>query len=112
MDALVLQVKSLGLSLAEKVAVPGFTLKPYFSNLAVVAGQKKGRLLELSDSKAAVILNSQHPMASKLADGKPGRAEIVVSAIISLVNRAEEKLTDHHQHQLHHHLVMSMVADS
>ena len=54
-------------------------------------------------------LKRNQPVHEVGEDGKPGRADVLVSAIISLVNRAEEKLTDEHQHELHRHLLMSMV---
>jgi hypothetical protein len=109
MDALIKEVKAIGGELADLVAVPGFSLKPFFANIVVTAGAKKGRLLDLGEKKS-VVINSAHPMAKKLTDGKPGRAQVLVSAIISLVNRAEEKLTDEHQHELHRHLLLSMVS--
>ena len=108
MDELTKQVKTLGSELSDQVPVNGFNLKAFFANVVVTAGAKKGRLLDLGEKKS-VVINSAHPMAKKLTDGKPGRAEVLVSAIISLVNRAEEKLTDEHQHELHRHLLMSMV---
>ena len=109
MDALIKQVKQMGEELSDQVAVPGFNLKHFFAGLVAKAGAKKGPLLDLNDQKV-VVINSAHPMAVKLADGKPGRAQVLVSAIISLVNRAEEKLTDEHQHLLHQHLLQRMVA--
>ena len=107
MDALILQVRQLGLALAGNVAHE-FDLGPTFETLSHAAGAKKGRLLDLVDNQ--VVVNSNHPMAAKLADGKPGRAHVLASAIISLVNRAEKDLTDHHQRHLHRHLLESMVS--
>lgn len=108
MDELIAQVRQLGLSLAANVSHE-FDLGPVFERLSHAAGPKKGRLLDLVDG-SKVVINSNHPMASRLADGKPGRAEVLASAIISLVNRAEKDLTDHHQHELHRQLLKSMVS--
>lgn len=109
MDELIKEVRSLGEQLSDADAVKhDFNLKPYFTNLTVVAGPKKGPLLSVEGK--SIVVNSGHAMAKKLADGKPGRAQVLVAAIISLVNRAEEKLTDNHQRQLHSHLLLSMVG--
>ena len=102
-----MQVRQLGMALAGNVAHE-FDLGPTFEKLSQAAGSKKGRLLDLVDNQ--VVINSNHPMAAKLADGKPGRAQVLASAIISLVNRAEKDLTDHHQRHLHRHLLESMVS--
>lgn len=109
MDELIAQVRQLGIALAANVARHEFDLGPVFEKLSHAAGPKKGRLLDLVDG-SSVVINSNHPMASKLADGKPGRAQVLASAIISLVNRAEKDLTDHHQRHLHKHLLESMVS--
>jgi hypothetical protein len=106
MDALIAQVRQLGMSLAGAV---DFDLRPTFESLGHAAGAKKGRLLDLVDG-SRVVVNSNHPMAARLADGKPGRAEVLASAIISLVNRAEKDLTDQHQHELHRELLKGMVS--
>lgn len=107
MDALISQVRQLGVELARKV--DKFDLSPVFEGLTHAAGAKKGRLLDIAE-RGQVIINSAHPMAGKLADGKPGRAIVLASAIISLVNRAEKDLTDEHQHELHKHLLASMIS--
>ncbi|MBX3166449.1 MAG: hypothetical protein KF760_03510 [Candidatus Eremiobacteraeota bacterium] len=109
MDELIAQVRQLGMTLAANVAE--FDLGPVFEKLSHAAGPKKGRLLDLIDG-SSVVINSNHPMASKLADGKPGRAQVLASAIISLVNRAEKDLTDHHQRHLHRYLLESMVSST
>lgn len=109
MDDLIAQVRQLGITLAGNVARHEFDLGPVFEKLSHAAGPKKGHLLDLVDS-SSVVINSNHPMASKLADGKPGRAQVLASAIISLVNRAEKDLTDHHQRHLHKYLLESMVS--
>lgn len=109
MDALIKEVRTLGEQLAESDSVKrDFNLKPYFVNLKAAAGPKKGPLLHLEGK--SVVVNSGHAMAKRLADGKPGRAQVLVAAIISLVNRVEEKLTDIHQRELHSHLLHSMVS--
>lgn len=110
MDDLIVQVRQLGVALAGNVARHEFDLEPIFEKLSHAAGPKKGRLLDLVDG-SKVVINSNHPMASKLADGKPGRAQVLASAIISLVNRAEKDLTDQHQHELHRQLLKSMVSE-
>ncbi|MBN9417568.1 MAG: hypothetical protein J0I12_19115 [Candidatus Eremiobacteraeota bacterium] len=109
MDALIAQTRQLGTALSANVARNEFDLAPTFEKLSYTAGPKKGRLLDLVDGNL-VVINSSHPMASKLADGKPGRAEVLASAIISLVNRAEKDLTDSHQHELHRQLLKGMVS--
>lgn len=109
MDDLIAQVRQLGIDLAANVARSEFDLGPVFEKLSHAPGPKKGQLLELVDS-SSVVINSNHPMATKLADGKPGRAQVLASAIISLVNRAEKDLTDHHQRHLHRELLKSMVS--
>jgi hypothetical protein len=108
MDALISQVRQLGATLASQVAPHEFDLAPVFASLSHVAGPKKGRLLDIAEG-GQVVINSNHPMANKLADGKPGRAEVLASAIISLVNRAEKDLTDEHQRHLHRQLLQNMV---
>lgn len=108
MDALILQVRQVGGGLADNLRHE-FDLGPVFESLSHAAGAKKGRLLDLAGG-GQVVINSAHPMAAKLADGKPGRAMVLASAIISLVNRAEKDLTDEHQRILHKHLLDSMVS--
>ncbi|MBS2039110.1 hypothetical protein JST97_29275 [bacterium] len=109
MDALISQVRQLGANLATGLAPEEFDLAPVFEGLSHAAGNKKGRLLDLVEG-GQVVINSNHPMANKLADGKPGRAEVLASAIISLVNRAEKDLTDDHQRHLHRQLLANMVS--
>ena len=109
MDALISQVRQLGVALAGNVDRNKFDLAPVFEGLSQAAGAKKGRLLDIA-AGGQVIINSNHPMAGKLADGKEGRAMVLTSAIISLVNRAEKDLTDEHQRKLHKHLLDSMVS--
>ncbi len=109
MDELIRQVKLMGGALASHVSEGEFDLRPVFRDLSVVPGTKKGKLLDVNES-GQVVINSAHAMANKLADGKPGRAQVMVSAIISLVNRKEADLTDHHQRTLHRELLLSMVT--
>ena len=108
MDALISQVRQVGVALADNLRHE-FDLGPVFEGLSHAAGSKKGRLLDIAEG-GQVVINSAHPMAGKLADGKSGRAMVLASAIISLVNRAEKDLTDEHQRILHKHLLDSMVS--
>ena len=108
MDQLIKQVKQLGESLSGHVNRGEFDLRLVFFQLSAAAGAKKGPLLDV-DEDGYVVINSAHPMAQKLADGQPGRARVLVSAIISLVNRAEKDLTDEHQRALHKKIMDDMV---
>lgn len=109
MDALISQVRQLGAHLATAIKRSEFDLEPIFENLTQVAGEKRGRLLDIIEG-GHVVINSNHPGISKLTDGRPGRVEVLTSAIISLVNRAEMDLTDEHQHKLHRFLVAGMIS--
>ena len=108
MNELLEQVRRLGLELSRHV--PDYDLARVFEHTLVGAG-KKGQLLDI-DGQGRVVLNANHPLAAKLADGKPGRAELLVSAIVSLVNRAESELTDRHQRLIHRHLLATLVSGS
>lgn len=104
MDALLKEVKTLGESLS--LHLPDFKLGPHFQRVQLVDGNKK-KLLDIESQ--IVKINRKHPLAKVLSDGKPGRAEALVSAIICLINREEKDLTDEHQRDLHRVLLESMV---
>jgi len=84
-----------------------FDLATVFRQIEVGA-IKKGHLLEVG-GKGQIILNTQHPLAKKLGDGRPGRAHMVVSSILCIVNRAESSFTDEQQRVLHRELTLMMV---
>lgn len=107
MQELFAQVQRLGLDLARHL--PDFDLAPVFQQ-ARLAPAKKGRLLDF-DEQGRVVVNLNHGLATRLSDGRPGRAELLVSAIISLVNRAETQLTDAHQRVIHQQL-LARVTES
>jgi hypothetical protein len=107
MNSLLQQVQQLGEALAAHL--PDYDLRPIFRNMTLGTA-KKGHLLDLTRS-GQVVLNTAHPLAAKLTDGKPGRAEVLVTAIISLINRADKELTDHHQRELHQVLLQQMVSE-
>lgn len=107
METLLQEVRELGESLSAHL-LPDFDLRPMFRTMTL-GTQKKGHLLDL-DKEGKVILNTAHPLATRLMDGKPGRPYVLVAAVVSLVNRAEEALTDEHQRQLHHHLLQFLTA--
>lgn len=105
MEQLIKEVQQLGLALSKRLR--DYQLEPVFRNLTLGTANKK-RLLDL-DGQGRVVINSLHPLFKKLADGKPGRAQALVSAIICMVNRAEKDLTDDHQRELHALLLEDMV---
>jgi hypothetical protein len=101
MDALLASVRQIGSELSSYLL--DYPLEPHFQSISTIEA-KKGHLLDLS-SQGHVVVNVAHPLCKRLADGKPGRAELLTLAIISLVNRAQEGLTDEHQLVLHQHLM-------
>ncbi len=105
MEQLIKEVQQLGVALSKRLR--DYQLEPVFQSLTLGSASKK-RLLDL-DAQGRVVINNTHPLAKKLADGKPGRAQALVSAIICMVNRAEKDLTDEHQRQLHCLLLEDMV---
>lgn len=107
MESLLHEVRQLGESLSNHL-LPDFDLRPIFRTLTVASGSKKGHLLDL-DRDGKVVLNTAHPLASRLTDGKPGRPYVLVAAIVSLINRADKELTDEHQRALHQHLLQLLI---
>lgn len=106
MQSLLKEVQAIGEALASRL--PDYDLRPRFRNLTLAAS-KRGHLVDL-DKQGNVVLNTAHPLAAKLTDGKPGRAHVLVCAIISLINRADKDLTDQHQRELHSLLLQQMTA--
>lgn len=104
MQHLIEEVQQIGEALSQHSE---FDLRPVFRQIELGA-IKKGHLLELG-SQGQIVLNTQHPLAKKLGDGRPGRAHMVVSSILCIVNRSESQFTDDHQRVLHRELTLMMV---
>lgn len=99
------RTREIGLGLAEHL--PDYDLRPLFENLQVSAARNRN-LLEMNRN-GDLVLHSSHPLASKFNDGQPGRAYVLVTAMIALANRAHRALTDDHQRQLHALLLQKMT---